>query len=159
VPKILIVDRPDSDVLGWALDGTGAVERIAGGDSDVARAVNIVRESAQLTSLGVAEPATKAGADIVNAHVGIPVGEEKTVFVITGTDAGDKVITLHKDGHITIEHTPGYMVDAGAVTKIVRAAARLTTPGLAEKTTKAVASYLVDEVAARYADASLVVVG
>ena len=42
---------------------------------------------------------------------------------------------------------------------IVRAAARLTTPGLAEKTTRAVASYLVDEVAAQYADASLVVVG
>jgi hypothetical protein len=158
MPKILIVDRPGSDVLGWALDGAGAVERIAGGDSDVARAVTIVRESAQLTSPGVAESATKAGADIVNAHVGIPGGGEKTVFVITGTDAGDKVITVHEDGHMTVEHHGGYMVDAGAVAGIVRAAARLTTPGLAEKTTRAVASYLVDEVAARYADASLVVV-
>lgn len=51
------------------------------------------------------------------------------------------------------------MVGAGAVANIVRGAARLTTPGLTEKTTRAVASYVVDEVAARYADAGLVVFG
>jgi hypothetical protein len=159
MPKILIVDRPGSDFLGWALDDTGAVERIAGGDSDVARGVTIVRESAQLTSPGVAEAAAKAGADIVNAHAGISAGGTKTVFVISGTDAGDKVITVHEDGTITIVHREGYMHDAGAVADIVRAAARLTTPGLAEKTTRAVASYVVDQVAARYADASLVILG
>jgi Flp pilus assembly protein TadG len=66
---------------------------------------------------------------------------------------------VHEDGTTTIVHREGYMHDAGTVADIVRAAARLTTPGLAEKTTRAVASYLVDQVASRYADASLVVLG
>ncbi|WP_412542925.1 hypothetical protein R8Z50_10720 [Longispora sp. K20-0274] len=92
----------------------------------------------------------------------LPEADERgTVIVIDpGTGGPITVITSH-GSTVTVEHHPIIEGDPAAdtlrVVNVIRAAARIKTPGLTTRTVEALTGYLLQETAARYPDAGLVI--